>query len=56
MEKRESLYTVAEKVMCVATTENSMETPQKTKNKTAIQSSNYTSEYKLKETKSLNLS
>lgn len=43
---------VAENVICVATTENSMEIPQKT----TFQSSNYTSEDKPKETKSLNLS
>ena len=43
MEKKEPSYTVGENVNCIATIENNMEIPLKTKNRTAIQFNSPTS-------------
>ena len=54
VEKREPLCTVDGNVNGVATVENSVEVPQRIKNRTAIWSSHSTSGY-MKKTKTLNL-
>ena len=54
MEKREPLNTVGGNVNCCSQCGNSMEFPQKDKDKTAIWSSNYTTWYISKENKNSN--